>query len=282
MSFNGGNGSDVNEEQIASFLLDALKSVETASESDINALNEIKKIFKKNIPFFRRKYVAAYLIKQATSSRGGRYSRDRGERFSRDRRSERASRSEFNERNSRNRTEERTPSERPERAPRVQIDPAAATTIFIGIGRNRHVFPRDLVGLLISVAGLEKERIGDIKVLASYSFIQLYTEDCEKAISALNGYDFRGRKLSVSYSTKEGSSEKEDVIPESVTNEAHANVTEGLEQQKIAAEQSAFAASQSEAVEPVAAEPVAVSAAPYAETTDDGQVKSHFGDGAAY
>jgi hypothetical protein len=72
--------------------------------------------------------------------------------------------------------------------------------MFVGIGRTRRVFPRALVGLLIGVAGLDRERIGDIRVLANYSFVQLFTEDADKAINALNGYDYRGRKLSVSYS----------------------------------------------------------------------------------
>ena len=67
-------------------------------------------------------------------------------------------------------------------------------------GKNRRVYPRDLVGLLIAVGGIDRERIGDIKVLANYSFVQLYTEDCQTAIDKLNGYDYRGRKLVVSFS----------------------------------------------------------------------------------
>ena len=84
--------------------------------------------------------------------------------------------------------------------PRVQIDESLAATIFISIGRNRRVYPRDLVGLLVSVAGLDRDRIGDIRVLANYSFVQLFKDDTEKAIAALNGYDYRGRKLAVSFS----------------------------------------------------------------------------------
>ncbi len=53
---------------------------------------------------------------------------------------------------------------------------------------------------MIAVAGLERDRIGDIKVLANYSFVQLYTEDAQTAIDKLNDYSYRGRKLAVSYS----------------------------------------------------------------------------------
>src|SRR5574344_477803 len=221
---NVNNG--INEEQIASFLSDALSRVE--ADSDPETLNLLKKIYKKNIPFSRRMYVAAWLVKQATNGgyRGasrfgrtgsyGRLSRDhddrgeerndrpsrfeerRAERTERPDRADRPARSERAERPDRAAAEHT--DDHADRAPRVQIDPSLATTIFIGIGRNRRVYPRDLVGLLVSVAGLDRERIGDIRVLANYSFIQLFTEDCEKAIAALNGYDYRGRKLSVSYS----------------------------------------------------------------------------------
>ena len=204
----------VNEDQIASFLADALKQVQNASEADVQALNQIKKLFKKNVPFSRRSYVAAYLIKQAGSrTRFGRDRSDRSERADhkrkhRNERSERFSRdrSDRNERLERSEKSDRTPREPSQttpHTPRVQIAPEAATTIFIGIGRNRRVFPRDLVGLLVSVAGLDRERIGDIRVLTNYSFIQLYTEDCEKTIAALNGYDYRGGILSVRYSRED-------------------------------------------------------------------------------
>src|SRR5574344_2064059 len=268
---NVNNG--INEEQIASFLSDALSRVE--ADSDPETLNLLKKIYKKNIPFSRRMYVAAWLVKQATNggSRGAsRFGRnDRNDRFSRDR-NDRAERTEQrNDRQSRfearhaDRTERPDRSERParaeraernerassehtedhaDRAPRVQIDPSLATTIFIGIGRNRRVFPRDLVGPLVSVAGLDRERIGDIRVLANYSFIQLFTEDCEKAIAALNGYDYRGRKLSVSYSrqkedgTDEAPSANPQVVNESEppADETSVSVSEATSEETIPAD----------------------------------------------
>ncbi|MBQ6567421.1 MAG: DbpA RNA binding domain-containing protein [Treponema sp.] len=325
------NNSTVSEEQVSSLLKDALERVEGASEADIQLFNTIKKLYKQNVPFSRRKYVAAYLVRQelATSGRPSRAGRDRdrdsgrdrerkefsrGEgRFSSDRfegrRSERSSRYDREPRQERpaaERGERPQRSERPERAPRVQIDPAVADTVFISIGRNRRVYPRDLVGLLVSVAGLQRERIGDIRVLANYSFVQLFKEDCDKVISSLNDYDYRGRKLSVSYSKKgegfdaeagEPSGERpvaassysepekqapmsddgydaEEKIPENVSNVSY-GVTESSETSRISEEQSAFAARQSSGDS-------SGSADQYSTTTEDGQVTSHFGTGAAY
>lgn len=191
--------SDIDMNQVASFLEDAVYKVKNQENPEV--LDDIKKVFKKNVPFSLRMYVASYLVKEAQKHfRGGYRSQRRGfqenkGRFQNDRAATHE-RKAFNEG-----TEERTPR------PRVQIDPAVAATIFISIGRNRRVFPRDLVGLLISVSGLERDRIGDIRVLANYSFVQLFAEDAEKAISALDGYDYRGRKLAVSYSKQKAEDE---------------------------------------------------------------------------
>ncbi|MBQ0039653.1 MAG: DbpA RNA binding domain-containing protein [Treponema sp.] len=284
---NNRDGFSINEEQVAAFLADAVRRVESSSDSDIETLKAFKKLFKKNVPFSRRSYVAAMLIKNATSGfRSNRINREgKNDRFN-NKREERFNRNE--------RTAERKQSteEHTERAPRVTIDPSAAGTIFIGVGRSRGVFPRDLVGLLVSVAGFDRSRIGEIRVLSNYSFIQLFAEDCDKAIAALNGYDYRGRKLSVSYSRKkeEGESATEaqdEVIPANVSNEGHADTSVNTEEAKIAAAQTAFAASMdnapietAEPSAPAAEEPkeapAPVEEKTYFETADDGQVKSHF------
>ena len=299
MAFN--HERSVNEEQVASFLQDALKHVNEASDDDIELLNAIKKYYKKNIPWSRRKYVVSYLVKQAMQGKGSRYSRsDRNERFSgkdkkSDSRIERTSDRSFK---SESVKVEKKAAARPasenhaEKAPRVHIDPSLATTIFIGIGRNRRVYPRDLVGLLVSVAGLDRDRIGDIRVLANYSFIQLFTEDCEKTIKALDNYEYRGRKLSVSYSKQ-----KEDILDESKTEETSIPISQNAEEENIPSDVSndSYGVAETSESDKIAEEQVAFAAAqnstpvtessysePYSETTDDGQVKSHFGNGAAY
>ena len=278
MAYNNRESSSINEEQVAAFLADAVRRVESSSDSDIEALKTFKKLFKKNVPFSRRGYVAALLIKNASGFRSNRFNRDNNkkDRFANNKHEDRFNRNE--------RTTERKTEEHTEKAPRVTIAPEAAGTIFIGVGRSRGVFPRDLVGLLVSVAGFERSRIGEIRVLSNYSFIQLFAEDCDKAISALDGYEYRGRKLSVSYSRKKEEGEntadaQDEVIPANVSNEGHADTSVNTEAAKIAAEQSAFAASMDNApAEEPKAEPapVPVEEKTYFETTEDGQVKSHF------
>lgn len=211
MSFRKENEIDM--DQLAAFLKDAVEKVKTQENPDL--LNDIKKVYKKNVPFTLRSYVAAYLTKQC-----GTHFRPRREFFN-DRKNRDYRKDNQKVDFKQNKSVEETTSENTESRtphPRVQIDEALATTIFVGIGRNRRVYPRDLVGLLISVAGLERDRIGDIRVLANYSFVQLFTEDSDKAINALNGYEYRGRKLSVSYSRQKGDdiADGEETIPSNV------------------------------------------------------------------
>lgn len=211
---------EINLEQAAAYLQEIVSRVK-ANPDEFEAL---RKVFKKNVPLTMRSWVAAYLLRNSSGSIahfGFRKEREenRTERdFSR-RTSQREETSAPAENASENAASAPVSAEQPrERFTRVEIAPEQAASIFVGVGRNRRVYPRDLVGLFISVAGIEKDRIGNISVLANYSFVQLYKEDADKAISALNGYNFRGRPLSVSYSRQRddenaGDEEKTESAP---------------------------------------------------------------------
>lgn len=216
MSFN--REFEINEDQVADFLESATDKVRTTENVDI--LTDLNKLFKKNVPLTVRKYVIAYMLKETLKHYHsfGNNRRDRNEK-NRNNKYEKNNKPKF-ERNSEaaSETTEQNAEEHP-RHPRVEIPEDQATSIFISIGKNRRVYPRDLVGILIAVGGIDRERIGDIKVLANYSFVQLYTEDAQTAIDKLNGYDYRGRKLAVSYSRQksdEDSTENTDTEDQNV------------------------------------------------------------------
>lgn len=153
------------------------------------------------------------------NDRGDRTERtDRTERADRSEREERGGRSESRQREAREGRESRQDDSRRNRAaesrqsesakpePRPVLADDVSTTLFISIGRNRRVYPRDLIGLIMQNVEMEREHIGDIRVLDNYSFVQVITEDAEKIIAALNEFDYRGRKLAVSYSRKKDES----------------------------------------------------------------------------
>jgi ATP-dependent RNA helicase DeaD len=75
-------------------------------------------------------------------------------------------------------------------------------TLFVSVGKNRKVYPKDLARFFSSNLGIKHGEIGNIKVLDSYSFIDLPEEYCENAIKQLNGKEFRGRKITVNHARK--------------------------------------------------------------------------------
>ncbi len=76
------------------------------------------------------------------------------------------------------------------------------TTLFVSAGKNRRVFPKDLARLFQSKLDLEQSDIGTIKVLDSYSFLEISKDHAERAIELMNGEDFKGRKLTVNHARK--------------------------------------------------------------------------------
>ena len=228
MGYNNYNrGFEIDEEKAAEFLENAVEKITT--EEDIDTLVELAKLFKKYVPLTRRKYVIAYMLKESLKhfhsfGRGNRNARNN------DRRSGRDYKNDYkNNYKSEYKASDTVTTETEERPhhPRVEIDPDKATSIFISIGKNRRVYPRDLVGLIVAVGEIDRERIGDIKVLANYSFVQLYTEDCQKVIDKLNGYDYRGRKLAVSFSRQKSDAEGDSAEDTTSYSEEAASQVEG-------------------------------------------------------
>ena len=183
----------LNEEQITAFLKEVVETVKTEEDPDV--LNAYRKIFRKNVPFTLRSYIAAYLIKEFE-----------GSSFSRSKPYGRRQNTRFGDR-SRGYFSDRPPVERP------TLEPSESVSIFMSIGRSRRVFPRDIITLLIQNADISRERIGDIRILDNYSFVQVMSEDADKIIEKLNDFSYRGKNISVSYSRKP---EEDESITETV------------------------------------------------------------------
>ena len=213
------NEFSINAEQISSLLQETVNRIK--SEEDPLEMNELKKIFKANVPLTMRTYVAAYFAKQLSGGyRGGYHRRERTPRHMRYQDSNYSSRSSSlsGEAHTGDALAPRTP------APRAQIAEEFAQTVFVSVGCNRHVFARELVGLFASVGGVARERIGDIRVCDNYSFVTLFAEDADSAIQNLDGIEYRGRKLSVSYSRR-----KESYAPVASDAQEDAVETEAVE-----------------------------------------------------
>ena len=87
------------------------------------------------------------------------------------------------------------------RRPRREIEPAAEglSRLFVSIGRNRRVLPDDLAELISDSVAVEQSELGDIRVLDSYSFVEVPEAVADDIIAALSGTSFKGRRITVDF-----------------------------------------------------------------------------------
>jgi len=75
-------------------------------------------------------------------------------------------------------------------------------SLFMGVGKNRRVYPKDIIHLFINTGKVERDQIGEIRILDNYSFISVKKEAADKIIGNLNGINYRGRSLNINYAKK--------------------------------------------------------------------------------
>ena len=79
--------------------------------------------------------------------------------------------------------------------------------LFISIGKNRRLFPREIITLIISKTKIPREDIGMIRILDNYSFVQVRDSKADQIIETLNGIKFRGRTLTVNFAKQKNNEE---------------------------------------------------------------------------
>ncbi|MDR2020317.1 MAG: DbpA RNA binding domain-containing protein [Treponema sp.] len=147
------------------------------TEADPELLNEYRSLLRKKTSLFNRSYVGAYLLMQLEEGDGG--SRRRGGRSA-------VSRTEVPRDNFRTEPDRSLPEKESAR-------------LFFSIGRNRRVFPRELLQLIGTKTQVSRDDVGTIRILDSHSFVQVRSSAADAIIAALNGVSFRGRTLTVNY-----------------------------------------------------------------------------------
>jgi hypothetical protein len=156
------------------------------NDTDISLLNEYHKIYKKETSLFKRSWAAAWLfmyydqkevpnIKPAPSKPAN------------------IKKSAADEKTS-------APSD-------IALPEDVSKKLFISIGKNRRLFPREIITLIMSKTAAAREDIGVIRILDNYSFVQVRDKRADEIIKALNGIRFRGRTLTVNYAKPKTSEE---------------------------------------------------------------------------
>jgi hypothetical protein len=183
----------INEERIKKSIEEILERIQ--AEVDPDLLTSYRSILRKEISFFRRSYFAAYLL--MLLDQGGLGKRVWSPPSKTDeKRSPRGTRGEASNKKSSRPSSGENPQAEPNRNPLPEED---STRLFISIGRNRRVFPREIMGLITAKAPVSREDIGIIRILDNYSFVQVRLAAADAIIEALNGILFRGRTLTVNF-----------------------------------------------------------------------------------
>jgi len=142
------------------------------NDTDTVVMHEYFKLFKKEVSFFKRSWTAAWLFKY------------------------------YNEREAPS-----SPKSSPtfDKTPPVFLPEDESKRLFISIGKNRRLFPREIIALITAKTSAERDDIGIIRILDNYSFAQVRDVKADEIIAALNGRKFRGRTLTVNYAVLKNS-----------------------------------------------------------------------------
>ena len=181
----------LSEEELTSRIASLMQSMKSA---DAEEIERVRSIVKKNVSFFERSAFAAYLLmisaSKPVSSRPEK-KRERQERAERPERTERAEKAEKQD----TQKEAETPKSE-------KVIPEGAKTIYIDVGKMKHLYPKDLSKRLQAELGITRDDIYMIRIHDKYSFVTMSEENCVKAIEKVSGMDINGRTASVSFAEK--------------------------------------------------------------------------------
>jgi len=204
------SSSDQKAPRLPSEALDAFLDgilVELRSPSDPAALDEVRAAFRRRVPFALRSYAAAAMILRAAGlSRPAAKPESRGAkqeaRPSKDA-AQRGKQSEPASKKAAERDEGHggAPGSRADSPSRPRLS-GPGSTIFISMGKRQRLYPRILIDLIAERAGLGLEEIGEVRSFDNYSFADVAPDKAAAVVSALDGYEFRGRKLTANPAKK--------------------------------------------------------------------------------
>ncbi len=166
----------------------------TRMDSDVDKLDALRKLIRRNVPFTLRGYFSAYLLRELLSAQAPQPRRSRSERAERPARAPQV------------RTAQPDAPATPEAAaaPRQpKVLPEGARTLYLNIGKMKRLYAKDLSALLQEKLEISKDDILSIRIHDKYTFITMQEAHCEKAIQLLNGTEINGRTVAISYSNRE-------------------------------------------------------------------------------
>ncbi len=69
--------------------------------------------------------------------------------------------------------------------------------MFINIGRNKKIKPKDVVGAIAGETGVNGANIGDIDIYENYTFVDIPEQDAEDVLAIMNKNTIKGNKIKI-------------------------------------------------------------------------------------
>ena len=178
------------EEALKQKISEVMEAINSCTDPD--ELESIKKIVKQNVPFTRRGYFAAAVLKMLMEKP------QRKERTQKENKSER-----FEKKSVEKKIPASIPENKEEKQPKLErVIPEGAKTLYLNVGKMKHLYAKNLSILLQKELGITRDDIYSLRVHDKYSFITMSEENCNKAIEKINGMDINGRVAQINFSTK--------------------------------------------------------------------------------
>lgn len=178
--------------------------LEVRSSLNVDLLHACRALFRKKVPFSMRSYVSASLLLRCV---GGASPASGAQRRG-------AVAAKGSAAAAPRKTTEAEPGRGGRRAarapggdgpkPRDKRYEGETVVVFVNAGRRQRFNGRVAIDLLAQVPGVGEERLGNVRTMDNYSFIELAPEAEAAAIAALHGREFRGKPLVANRARKKG------------------------------------------------------------------------------
>jgi hypothetical protein len=173
------------------------------NDTDFVLLKDYKKLYKKKLFLFRRSDVAAWLFmyydQRETPGLQNNKKPVRPDVKTGSARDKSSSEGKPSRESKPSREGKPSTEDKPSAAFEITLIEEESKRLFVSIGKNRRLFPRDIITLIMSKTSVAREDIGIIRILDNYSFVQVRDTKADEIIEKLTGLRFRGRTLTVNY-----------------------------------------------------------------------------------
>jgi len=168
--------SKFNEKTLEAFLEGLLE--ELKHPQDAKLLEEVRRAFRKKVPFHLRSYASALMILRAA----GIYRPKPSKRLSQE------------------------PVEQPRVEQRQEAQNRETVSLFVSMGKRHHLKPLELKKKIAERTGLSQDTLGRVHLLENYSFIEVPANEAHRIVSAMAGTELNGRALEIKPAKKRSES----------------------------------------------------------------------------